>query len=90
MPANVGYEFENAKKKYEQARTPELAKEISEECAFISQTLNALTDMATDGAGGGNFIISGCLLKASRYMHQLIEHAERVIARREGTHANVA
>lgn len=75
---------------YERTRTPELAKDISEECAFISQTLSALTDMATDGTGRGDFIISGCLLKASRYMHQLIEHAEKVVARPEDIHGNVA
>jgi hypothetical protein len=63
---------------YEQTKAPQMAKEIAQECAFISQTLDALTDM-TISQPGPNIAVSGALLRASRYLRQLVEEAERAI-----------
>lgn len=68
---------------YEKTKSPELAQEIAEECTFISQTLDALDEMAYSQTTGQTFVISGALLKARKYLRDLIERAERVVVRQE-------
>ena len=64
---------------YQETETPSLAQQIAEECAFISQTLDALEDLVTSGTKGGNLIIAGGLLKVSRHLRELLEEAGKTI-----------
>jgi hypothetical protein len=75
---------------YAKSRTPELAREIAQECAFVSQTLDALTDMACRQAPGLNFVASGCLMRASRYLRELVEKAELLVSQPGDTHGDLA
>jgi len=75
---------------YQHNRTQELAWEVAQECAFISQTLDALTDMAFNQAPGPNFVVSGCLMKASRYLRVLVEKAEQAVRETGDVHGDVA
>ena len=72
---------------YQRSRTPELAQEIARECAFISQTLDALTETAIRQRGP-NFIVSGALMKVSRYLTILIEKAEQAVSGEQGGERN--
>lgn len=73
---------------YEHNRTDALAWEIAQECAFLSQTLDALTDMAITQPGP-TIVVSGALMKASQYLHALVEKAELLVSRGEN-HGNLA
>ena len=72
---------------YQQDKTQELAWEITQECSFLSQTLDSLTDM-TIAQPGPSIVVSGALLKASQYLRVLVEKAEQLI--QEGEHGNMA
>jgi len=61
---------------YEQRKTEELARQISEECMFISLALEANLEMANTGKV--SFVVFGNLPEASRYM-TFIEEAEAAI-----------
>jgi len=74
---------------YQRTATPELAQEIARECSFISQTLDTLINMATRQSGSLDFTVSGCLLKVSRYLRQLVERADKVVAGPGVSHADV-
>jgi len=68
---------------YRHHRTPELAQEVARECSFISQTLDALIDMATSQPGP-NFTVSGALLRVSQHLRRLILEAEQVLRGQDG------
>ena len=74
---------------YERAKTQELAQEIARECSFISQTLDALTDMATSQPGP-NFTVSGALLRVSQHLRRLILEAEQALRGQDGGHGDAA
>ena len=63
---------------YGQTKTPGLAQEIARECVFISQTLDALADMAMSQPGP-NIVVSGALLKVSGYLRALVAKAEQLV-----------
>lgn len=65
---------------YQQDKTQELAWEITQECSFLSQMLDSLTDM-TISQPGPTIVVSGALLKVSRYLHALVEKAEQAVSR---------
>lgn len=71
---------------YKLAHTPCLASEIACECVFISQTLGALTDLASQ-ADGGDFMVSGNLLKISKYLSRLVDEAYRTVGGQGDSHA---
>jgi hypothetical protein len=71
---------------YKLTHTPHLASEIACECVFISQTIGALMDLASQ-ADGGDFMVSGNLLKISKYLSLLVEDANRTVGGQGGGHA---
>jgi len=74
---------------YQKSRSVELEQEIARECSFISQTLDTLINMATRQSGSPDFTVSGCLLKVSRYLRQLVERADKIVADPEESQAGV-
>lgn len=74
---------------YQQNRSQELAWEIAQECSFLLQTLDSLTHM-TITQPGPNIVVSGAFLKASRYLHALVEKAEQLVQGQEAPDGNVA
>ena len=73
---------------YQRTKDQRLAWEISQECAFISQTLGALIDMTCHHQA--DFVVSGALLKASKYLQLLVEKAEEMIRQPGDAHGYVA
>lgn len=63
---------------YENTKNPELAQEIAEECVFISQTIDMMMDLAKD-SGRGCFVVSGALLRVSRYLIEVVGRAEEAV-----------
>ena len=67
---------------YEQTRTPILAQQITEECVFISQTLDAAEELASSGSTSSATVIAGRLLEVSGRLRELLEEAGEAISGR--------
>ena len=66
---------------YERSGAPHLQQEIADECVFISETLGSLEDMVRSTECSDSLIVSGALLRASRYLRRLLERVENKVLR---------
>lgn len=69
---------------YQQSKEPSLVHEISRECAFISQTLDTLDEVAYCSTGRRAFVISGVLLRTRQYLKDLVERTEMIVVHGKG------
>ena len=64
---------------YEQAKSPSLAQQITQECVFISQTLTVTEELASSGTTSSAMVIAGGLLEVSRRLRELLQEAGKTI-----------